>query len=282
MKMYGKIFGRFFLPDYLGIDDDGTPDTCTVSELIETFQHWKNLVEQLSRHYNKINLFTMFETSDVHPEIIEQMKFFDTVFVPFDYLKEVLEKRGLTNVRSINFFTSQLLREKPLVIHKKINFNKLIFLYIGTNDERKNVTTLTRVFSEVAQGTDHLLMVKTNKDDGLTQSKNVKLITGKINVRQMATLYNMCDYVISFTRGEGVGMPMVEGSYFGKPVIAHDQGVFRDIKKFINTQWFTLKSKEIPIDYTNVPPFLHKVFCGTWWEVDEEYAKKILEDIFNQ
>ena len=107
-------------------------------------------------------------------------------------------------------------------------------------------------------------------------------MTEKIDLRQMATLYNMCDYVISFTHGEGVGMPMIEGSYFGKPVIAHDQGVFRDIKNFIKTQWITLESKEIPIDYTHVPPFLHKVFWGKWWEIDEEHAKKIIKDIFNQ
>lgn len=281
--MFGKVYGRFFLPDYLGITDDGTPYTCTVSELIETFPYWKNFIQQLFPHYKIKKLFTMFETSDVHPDIINQMKLFDEVIVPFDYLKEILEKSGeLKNVKSLNFFTSQLLREKPIIIPKKINPNKIIFLYVGTNDTRKNLTTLTKIFAEITQGTDHLLIAKTNKEDGLTKTKNIKIITDKIDLKALASLYNMCDYVISFTRGEGVGMPMVEGSYFGKPVITHDQGVFRDIKKFIKTEWITLPSKEVPIDYSEVPQFLHKVFWGSWWEIDENKAKEIMSNLLGR
>lgn len=279
--MFGKVIGRFFLPDYLGITDDGTIDTCTISELLETYPYWKTFIRQLSHQYKIKKLFTMFETSDVHPDVIDQMKLFDEIIVPFDYLKEVLEKNGLKNVKSINFFTSQLLRESPEIIPKELNPTKIIFLYVGTNDERKNLKKLTRVFSEVSNNTDHLLIVKTNLDEGLPHNKNVKIITEKYTLKQLATLYNMCDYVISFTHGEGVGMPMIEGSYFGKSIIAHDQGVFRDVKKFIKTEWITLPSTEIPIDYSKVPQFLHKVFWGSWWEVDEDYTKKILKYICN-
>jgi glycosyltransferase involved in cell wall biosynthesis len=273
--MFGKVYGRYFLPDYLGIFHDNTPDTCTISELVETYQHWREMIGQL-RHYKTVKLFTMFETSDVHPDIIREMKLFDEVIVPFSYLKEILQRNGIVRCTSLDYFTSQLLREKPIVIPKKVNPEKKIFLYVGTNDIRKNVKKLTKVFSEVTDGTDHLLIVKTNSSDGLTQCKNIKVITDKIDLKKLASLYNMCDYVISFTRGEGVGMPMVEGAYFGKPIIAHDQGVFRDIKKFINTEWITLPSDEAQIFHEEVPPFLRKVFYGSWWEVDEVKVKDVL------
>jgi glycosyltransferase involved in cell wall biosynthesis len=281
--MYGKVYGRFFLPDYLGITDDETPDTCTVSELIETYPHWRSFVGQLAPLYKTKKLFTMFETSDVHPLVIQEMKLFDQVIVPFDYLKEILEKNGITNCVSINFFTSQLLRSKPVVTPKKngIDPKKIIFLYVGTNDVRKNLTTLTKVFAEVTKGTDHLLIAKTNSDTDLTKTKNIKIITDKVDLPKLASLYNLCDYIISFTRGEGVGMPMVEGAYFGKPVIAHNQGVFRDVSKFIQTDWIPLFAKEVPIDYTIVPSFLNQVFYGTWWEVDETEASKILKKIID-
>jgi hypothetical protein len=74
---------------------------------------------------------------------------------------------------------------------------------------------------------------------------------------------------------------MVEGAYFGKPVIAHNQGVFRDVSKFIQTDWIPLFVKEVPIDYTIVPSFLNQVFYGTWWEVDETEASKILNKIID-
>jgi hypothetical protein len=280
--MFGKIYGRgFFIENDLGITNDEELDTCTVSELIETYPYWNSFIQQLQPFYKKIKLCTMFETSDVHPDIIEQMKNFHEVIVPFDYLKEVLKNNGINNCVSLNTWNTPIIREHPIVIPKKINSKKIIFLYVGTNDSRKNLTTLTKIFSEVAQGTDHLLIAKTNKDYELTQTKNIKIITDKIDLKALASLYNMCDYVISFTRGEGVGMPMVEGAYFGKPIIAHDQGVFRDVKKFVETEWITLPSEEIPIDYSEVPPFLHKVFWGSWWEIDENKAKEIINNLIN-
>ena len=128
-------------------------------------------------------------------------------------------------------------------------------------------------FAKALEGTDHCLIMKTNNRNGLLESPNIKYITDKISLDQLAGLYNMCDYMVSFTRGEGVGLPMLEAQYFKKPVIAHDQGVFRHIK---DPSWITLPSQEVPIDYTHVPGFLKKVFHGTWWEVDYEKAYELI------
>lgn len=262
--MFGKVVGRIFLHDDLGLSDgDDTPDTITLSELVETYPMWEHFIRQMPFKYKQ--LVTMFETSDVHPDIITAMKKFDRVIVPFPSLKEILERHGV-NAYSLNFWTSKLIREKPFVIEKKKNPEKLIYLYVGTNDIRKNLQKLVNTFSKYKK---HLLIVKTNTELGLFSNSHVKIITEKLKTSQMAALYNMCDYVISFTRGEGVGMPMLEANYFNKPIIAHDQGVFRDIKKIVKVPWHVLPSKEIPIDYENVPPFLQKVFYGSWWEVNE-------------
>jgi glycosyltransferase involved in cell wall biosynthesis len=273
---YGKVFGRFFLGQHLGITEDDTPDTCTISELIETFESWETIVKQLP--FKTKQLFTMFETSDVHPDIIKAMKVFDRVIVPFDYLRTILIGHGV-NAVSINFYTSDLIRAKPVVIPKKMNKDRLIFLYVGTNDVRKNLVSLTKVFARAAKGTLHTLIVKTNIKEGLTVSPNITVITDKIPLERLAGLYNICDYVISFTRGEGVGLPMVEASYFGKTIISHDQGVFVDVKDFVNVPWYVLPSKEIPIDLTHVPGFLKKVFHGKWWEVDETAAFFVIKNL---
>ena len=270
--MYGKVLGRIFLQHYLGIiDGDDTPDTVTLSELIETYPYWEGFTKQMS--FKTKQLFTMFETSDVHPDIIKAMKNFDRVIVPFPYLKEILVRHGV-NAHSIDYFTSQLIRERHQVIEKVKDPDRLVFLYVGTNDVRKNLKKLVKTFAGYQR---HLLIVKTNTDEGLVQSPHVKVITGNVvNTKQMASLYNMCDYVISFTRGEGVGMPMLEANYFGKPIIAHDQGVFGDIKNLIDVEWHVLPSKEITIDYSEVPPFLEKVFYGTWWEIEDDSIKDFM------
>lgn len=277
--MFGKVVGRFFLGPHCGITGDEDEDTITLSELVETFAHWPSIVSQM-KEKNKY-LYTMFETTDIHPDIAEKMKCFDKVIVPFDYLKNILERRGVT-CQSMNWYTSDLIRMQPKVIPKQLDPKSKIFLYVGTNDKRKNVTTLTKVFAKAAEGTDHLLIVKTNKDDELTKSKNIKIITDKISLEKLASLYNLCDYVISFSRGEGVGLPMLEADYFGKPVIAHDRGVFEDIKKFIQSEWITLPCKEIDISLEGVPPYLHQVFYGTWFDIVEDEAYKVLAQVLSK
>ncbi len=275
--MFGKIHGRFFLGKDVGITHDDEIGTTTLSELIETYDHWETFVENARQKYDKVQLFTMFETDDVHPYIIERMKYFDKVIVPFDYLKEILERHGIP-CESLNYWSSELIRSKPKVIQKKRDPNRIVFLYNGTNDVRKNVTTLTKVFAQACKDTEHTLIVKTNRDDGLTQSQNIKIITDRISNEKLATLFNLCDYCITCTRGEGVGLLHLEGSYFGKPVISHDGGVFSDLDVHI----IPLPSKEVPIDLTDVPPFLHKVFYGKWWEVDEEETIRIIKDLLGK
>ncbi len=267
---FGKIYGRFFLKQHLDQPDDDTPDLCTISELIETYPMWSKWVQQFPMC--KVQLYTMFETSDVHPDIIEKMKVFDKVIVPFDYLKDILVKHGV-NCEAVNRYTSPLVSNKPVVIPKKKNPEKIVFLYVGTNDVRKNTVNLVNTFVKVLEGTKHVLIMKINNINGLIKSPNIKYVTEKISLGELAGLYNMCDYMVSFTRGEGVGLPMLEAQYFNKPVIAHDQGVFVHIK---DSSWITLPCKEVSINYTEVPEFLKKVFYGTWWEIDYEKTQELI------
>ena len=234
---FGKIYGRFFLKQHLDQPDDDTPDLCTISELIETYPMWSQWIQQVPE--SRVQLYTMFETSDVHPDIIENMKLFEKVVVPFDYLKDILVKHGV-NCESVNWYTSPLVTFNPQVVPKKRNPEKIVFLYVGTNDVRKNTINLVDTFTKVFEGTKHVLIMKTNNTKGLVDSPNIKYVTDKISMDELAGLYNICDYVVSFTRGEGVGLPMLEAQYFNKPVIAHDQGVFVHIK---DPSWITAVTK---------------------------------------
>lgn len=275
--MFGKIYGRFFLNQYLGISSDNELNTVTLSELIETYPFWENFVIKARNEFKCIKLFTMFETNDVHPEIVEKMKLFDEVIVPYDYLKDILLKHGV-KCKALNYWTSSLIRSKPKVIHKTRDPSKLVFLYNGTNDIRKNVTTLTRIFANVLENTEHILIVKTNKPDNLTITKNIRVITERISDEQLASLFNLCDYCVTCTRGEGVGLLHLEGHYFNKPIISHEQGVFKQLGVDI----IPLPSNEVDIDYTHVPKFLKNVFYGKWWDIDENKALKIIKKIISE
>lgn len=274
--IFGKIYGRHFLRPHWGIFQDDTPVTCTLSEVIETFELWPGICKDLSDKFKIKQLFTMFETSDVHPDIIQAMKVFDRVIVPFPYLRDILLKYEV-NAVSIDYYTSDLIREQFPVIPKEIDPSKIIFLYVGTNDCRKNLTTLTEAFSRLPA--NYHLLAKTNHQENLTFAPNIEIITDRLTLAQLADLYNHCDYVITASRGEGVGLPMLEANYFRKPVIAHDRGVSADIKKIITVPWHVLPSREIPINYEGVPEYLHKVFWGSWWDVDTEGVINLVKSL---
>ena len=275
--MFGKIYGRFFLNQYLGISGDNELNTVTLSELIETYPFWENFIINARKEFKYIKLFTMFETNDVHPEIVEKMKLFNEVIVPYDYLKDILLKHGV-KCKALNYWTSSLIRSKPKVIHKTHDPSKLVFLYNGTNDIRKNVTTLTRIFANVLENTEHILIVKTNKPDNLIITKNIRVITERISYEKLASLFNLCDYCVTCTRGEGVGLLHLEGYYFNKPIISHEQGVFKQLDVDI----IPLPSNEVDIDYTHVPKFLKNVFYGKWWDIDENKSIKVIKKIISQ
>lgn len=262
--MFGHVYGRIFLTRDLGLKcGDDTPDTATLSEIMETYEHWDRF---LCLPYKIKQLFTMFETSDVHPDIISQMKKFTVVIVPFDYLKNILASHGV-NAIALGWYTSELIRSKPNVIPKKIDPSRKIFLYIGTNDIRKNLVKLVNYFNYRPQD---LLIIKTNNVNNLNLTNNIKVITEHLSLDKLASLYNMCDYVITFTHGEGVGLPLLEADYFNKPIICHTGGVFRDIKEIVKVPWYELPYEEVDIDYSQVPVFLKKVFWGKWWEIKTE------------
>jgi hypothetical protein len=275
--MFGKIYGRFFLNQYLGISSDNELNTVTLSELIETYPFWENFIINARKEFKYIKLFTMFETNDVHPDIIDKMKLFDEVIVPYDYLKDILLKHGV-KCKALNYWTSSLIRSKPKVIHKTRDPSKLVFLYNGTNDIRKNVTTLTRIFAKVLENTEHILIVKTNKPDNLIITKNIRVITERISDEKLASLFNLCDYCVTCTRGEGVGLLHLEGHYFNKPIISHEKGVFKQLGVDI----IPLPSNEVDIDYTHVPKFLKNVFYGKWWDIDENKAIKVIKKIISE
>ena len=58
--MFGKIYGRFFLNQYLGISGDNELNTVTLSELIETYPFWENFVINTRNEFKCIKLFIIY------------------------------------------------------------------------------------------------------------------------------------------------------------------------------------------------------------------------------
>jgi glycosyltransferase involved in cell wall biosynthesis len=262
-------FGKTYMKKHFHQSDDDTLNTHTFSDYLENYNSWYNdFIKTLPLH-SISQLYTTFYTSDVHPDIITEMKKFSRVIVPFEFQKEILYNRYQVCCKSLNYCTSELIQSKPEIVSKEKDTNRLVFLYVGKNSTRTNLNSLVDTFNKFSKGTNHRLIINTDKQGDIKDSDNIELLTDEVT----ASLYNSCDYVITFTRGEGTGVVILEANYFEKPIIAHDKGIFRDLKNFVNVPWYVLPTREVSISSSD------KTLRGTWWDVDCSKSIDILNSL---
>lgn len=115
-------------------------------------------------------------------------------------------------------------------------------LMVGTIEPRKGHTEVLNAFLEIwRQGAEHQLIVAGApgwKTEAL-QQKLANASTGDnklIWLRDaddalLAQLYQSASGVIVASEGEGYGLPLIEAAFFGKPVLARDIPVFREVAR---------------------------------------------------
>jgi len=83
--------------------------------------------------------------------------------------------------------------------------------------------------------------------------------------------------MISFTKGEGFGRPLLEYSITGKPVIASNWSGHLD---FLNKDHCTLlPGKLTQVDQSAADKFILKE--AKWFTVDYQYASRVIQDVMD-
>ena len=107
---------------------------------------------------------------------------------------------------------------------------------------------------------------------------NIYLLSGDFSDSEMNQLYNhpKVKSMISLTKGEGYGRPLLEFSLTGKPVIATAWSGHID---FLNKNFSTLLPGELePIHPSAANQWLIKE--GQWFKVSEAHTGQTLQDVF--
>jgi len=106
--------------------------------------------------------------------------------------------------------------------------------------ERKNPFGLLKAFARLVQDSPrpvHLLLKVNHLDADASLGKMlgkmagnlpVTLVTQPMNRNEMSSLTACCDAYVSLHRSEGLGLPLIESMYLGKPVIATGYGGVMD------------------------------------------------------
>jgi len=108
---------------------------------------------------------------------------------------------------------------------------------------------------------------------------NIYLLHGDMTDEEMNSLYNhpKVKAMVSFTKGEGFGRPLMEFGLTGKPIIASGWSGQID---FLHKDYCTL----LPGELTKVHPSATDKFIlnGTqWFTVNYAYAAKVLQDVID-
>jgi len=104
---------------------------------------------------------------------------------------------------------------------------------------------------------------------------NIYLLHGDLTDNEMNSLYNhpKIKAMISFTKGEGFGRPLLEFGITGKPIIASDWSGHKDFLKYATL---------LPGELTQVHKSAADKFIlreSKWFTVNYSYASNVLQDI---
>ena len=252
--------------------------------------------------YN-VGITAAVETDKCNPEWINSCNKMDKVIVPSNHTKKSLTSSGILNkeieVIPESFYDCLLEKEneKSLNLEFSTNFNFLIFGQItGFNpfaDRKNTFFAIKWLCEEFSNDSDVGIVIKTNQGTNSSRDRHmtskmldqllsevrrgpypkIHMLHGSLQQNEIQHVYQhpKIKALISATRGEGYGLPILEAATTGLPVIATNWSGHLDFMnngKFIQLDYKLANIHDSRID--------NNIFIsGTKWaEVDEKDFKK--------
>ena len=171
--------------------------------------------------------YTVFETTKIPDFSIEEMKDLDQLWVPSSWGRNILLNHG---------FFPRYVKVVPEGFNPEI-FNLNVpprnslkrnsdfkFLFIGRDDDRKNIPELIRAFKREFIKEPVSLFLSSYIPFRYELPSKVYAINTIGNPKIFARIYRACDAYVSASRTEGWGLPLLEAMACGLPVITCNFG----------------------------------------------------------
>ena len=249
------------------------------------------------------------------PEWIDKLNAMNLVIVPSEFTKTVFEETAKQSNKVITtkievipeYFDETVYTTKEIETLSELDSieESFAFLSVGhwlqgqAGEDRKNISGLIHCFFTTykdkkdapalilkTSGATYSIMDRMDIESRINQLRamfntsklpNVYLVHGELTDAEMNSLYNhpKVKAMVSFTKAEGFGRPLLEFSTTGKPIIApHYSGQSDFLKKdFI----CALPGAQTPIHQSAQNEFL--IDGATWFTPDYGYAGKMMQEI---
>jgi glycosyltransferase involved in cell wall biosynthesis len=255
-----------------------------------------------------VGVTALVETDKCNPAWIEKINNMDLVIVPSKFIKKTIYDTGVevtTKVvvigESYHESIDKEISDIDLNIDTKFNF--LVFgQFTGSlpQTDRKNLfNTIKWLCEEFKDNKDVGIVFKTNSsratkiDKGITTSlvqrlisevrqgqyPKIHLLHGNMSPEEVASLYKHknINALVSATRGEGFGLPLLEAASSALPIIATNWSGhldFLNLGSFIKLDYELKEIDKRKIDNNIFVPGLK------WAEVNEEDFKKKVKNFY--
>ena len=255
-----------------------------------------------------VGVTALVETDKCNPTWIEKINKMDLVVVPSQFVKKTIYDTGVevtTKVVVVGESYHESIDKEIIDIDLNIDtkFNFLVFgQFTGmtpTTDRKNLFNTVKWLCEEFKDNKDVGIVLKTNSsrstkiDKGITTSlvgrlisevrqgqyPKVHLLHGNMLPEEVASLYKHknINALISATRGEGFGLPLLEAASSALPVIATNWSGhldFLSLGSFIKLDYELKEVDKSKIDNNIFVPGLK------WAEVNENDFKKKAKDFY--
>jgi glycosyltransferase involved in cell wall biosynthesis len=254
-----------------------------------------------------IGLTAAVEADRCNPTWIENCNRMDLVITPSEFAKKALTASGNISVPIVvvpESFPDELLanstNEDNLDFGIETDFNFLIFGQVTGNtveNDRKNLAYTLKWICEEFDGREDIgVVVKTNmgRQSALDRIKTTSMLSnllmqvkksdkgpriyllhGAMNDKEIARLYRhpKIKALVSLTRGEGFGLPLLEAAASGLPIIATDWSAHTEFLN--NGKWIKVDYSLVEIDKSRVDQNIWMPSARWAMPKEEDFKKKL-------
>jgi glycosyltransferase involved in cell wall biosynthesis len=265
-----------------------------------------------------IGISAFVETDRCNPKWVEACNKMDMIIVPSNFTKKVVKRSGILmtpihvipewfneNVIKENVIDTSLSKDERMKFKKDFNF--LIISQLTATDpknDRKNIYNAIKWTLEEFDNEDNVgIVLKTNMGKGSTidrkltvrtlkgmltaidvknKNKKINLIHGNMSSEEIAYLYKheKVMSILSPTRGEGYGLPLVDAAASGMPVVATGKTGHVDFLTIGKKDYYLpVLSSDIPLEESKIDD---RIFFKDfkWCEPNEKSFKQQIRKIF--